>query len=114
MSAAWPTSPSIAAICACVASIMKSQSQPIHGRAQSRARERVEGRERRLAVGDRVSAKLGLEEDFDDTAQDDQPEEEKSLLGPEPRRRDQLARADDRPGENQPGADLPERREERT
>ena len=30
MCAAWPTSPSIAAIWACVASIMNSQSQPIH------------------------------------------------------------------------------------
>ncbi len=68
MWAAWPTVPSIAAICAWVVSIMKSQSQQSHETPGPRTGQRVERRQRRLAVRDRVPAELDLHEDLDHAA----------------------------------------------
>ena len=109
MWAAWPTVPSIAAIWACVVSIMKSQSQQSHETPSARARQRVEGRQRRLAVRDRVAAELDLDEDLDHAGQQDQPEQAEAGLGPQAGRVDQLAGPDDRGGQDQPRADLPDR-----
>ncbi len=82
-------------------------------RPEPRARQGVERRERRPAVRDRVPAELDLHEDLDHAAQQDQPEQAEPGLRPQARRVDQLAGADDRGGQDQPGPDLPQGRAER-
>ena len=109
MWAAWPTVPSIAAIWAWVVSIMISQSQQIHDAPSRGPGQGVERGQRGLAVGDRVTAQLDLDEDLDHAAQQDQPEQAEPRLRPQARRVDQLAGADDRRRQDQPRADLPDR-----
>ena len=90
------------------------QPEPAQPRgARTRARERVERRQRRLAVRDRVSAQLDLHEDLDHAGQQDQPEQAEARLGAQARGVDQLARPHDRGGQDQPRADLPDRPEDR-
>ena len=109
MWAAWPTVPSIAAICACVVS-SHEEPEPAEPRdARPRAGQRVERRQRRLAVRDRVAAELDLHEDLDDAGEQDQPEQAEARLGAQAGRVDQLARPDDRGGQDQPRPDLPDR-----
>ena len=109
MWAAWPTVPSIAAICAWVVSIMiePEPAQPRH--AQPRAGQRVERRQRRLAVRDRVTPELHLDEDLDHARQQDQPEQAEAGLRPQAGRVDQLSGPHDRRGQDQSRSDLPDR-----
>ena len=90
------------------------QPEPAQPRgAEPRAGERVERRQRRLAVRDRVTAQLHLHEDLDDARQEDQPEQAEARLGTQAGRVDQLARPHDRGRQDQPRPDLPDRAEER-
>ena len=90
------------------------QPEPAQPRdAQPRAGQRVERRQRRLAVGDRVTPELHLDEDLDHARQQDQPEQAEAGLGPQAGRVDQLAGPHDRRGQDQPGPDLPDRARER-
>ena len=109
MWAAWPTVPSIAAICAWVVSIMISQSQHSHETPGTRPGQRVERRQRRLAVRDRVTAELDLHEDLDHARQQDQPEQAETGLGTQAGRVDQLSGPHDRGGQDQPRPDLADR-----
>ncbi len=113
MCAAWPTVPSIAAIWACVVSIMISQSQQIHEAPSFGPGQRVKRGQGRLAVRDRVPAQFHLHEYLDDAGDENQPEQREARLGAQPRGVDQLARPHDRCGQDQPGADLADRRGER-
>ena len=64
--------------------------------------------ERGLTVDDRVLAKLDLDEDFDEAADDDQPHQDKARLGTHSGCRDEFARPDDRASDDQARAELAE------
>jgi hypothetical protein len=69
----------------------------------TRAGDVIEGLERRLAPGDREPGELDPRRDLDYASDNNQPQKPETGFGPGLGREDQLARADDRAGDDHAG-----------
>jgi hypothetical protein len=75
--------------------------------AQPWARHFIENAQSRLTGADGVATQLNLNENFNEAAEQNQPEEKEPVLGAQRRRQQQFAGADDASGKNDARTNLP-------
>ena len=109
-----PTPPYMPPTCSSVSVTVSAQAQTSQLDAGARARHAVEPFEAGLAGEDRVASELRLHDRLDRAAHEHDPQRRVADLRAERRRGDELARSDDRRGEDDARADAPERLERRS